>query len=461
MEDRLVAHEFHAVLLRIDPFLFHVGEQGGQAFAGHGPAHVRHLLVCGVGAIHVGGAGALAHHVFKDGIPDVAGHVPVLRIGLGGEGADGLAVGIAVDADPRRLAAALQILGARMGVGEFHVDHARAHAPAEALSARAVGAVPRIEHEARRGRVHVQTVRQPGGEQDGFGPDRDKGGLFRADVHGERPGDAAADAGKFHHGMMVVELHADRLGLADKHLLLVGAVILQERAGLAGQGVPLAFPVSGRAHVHAPSIPHLHQLKALFQKFVHEARFLELAHEALHGFLEYGLDVVAVIGRDIAVEVIVAGRAGTAAARMALFHDDDVLASGLARRDARHEAADAAADDEEIRFDYRLDGDHDLTSLVVRVDASTCMRPYDRGMRREIAPTGQSSTQESQCQHSSGNLMRGNLSTLRSKTKRFELQISAQVPHPVHFSRSISGGIGKLLCGMFCIYRSTITAHYG
>ena len=125
------------------------------------------------------------------------------------------------------------------------------------------------------------------------------------------------------------------------------------------------------------------------------------------------------------------------------------------------DAADAAADDEEIRFDYRLDGDHDLTSLVVRVDASTCMRPYDRGMRREIAPTGQSSTQESQCQHSSGNLMRGNLSTLRSKTKRFELQISAQVPHPVHFSRSISGGIGKLLCGMFCIYRSTITAHYG
>ena len=135
--------------------------------------------------------------------------------------------------------------------------------------------------------------------------------------------------------------------------------------------MPLAFPVSGRAHVHAPSIPHLHQLKTLFQKFVHEARFLELAHEALHGFLEYGLDVIAVIGRDIAVEVIVAGRAGTAAARMALFHDDDVLASGLARRDARHEAADAAADDEEIRFDYRLDGDHDLTSLVVRVDAST------------------------------------------------------------------------------------------
>ena len=266
--------------------------------------------------------------------------------------------------------------------------------------------------------------------------------IRRSRVPGRHP-DAAADAGKFHHGMMVVELHADRLGLADKHLLLVGAVILQERAGLAGQGVPLAFPVSGRAHVHAPSIPHLHQLKALFQKFVHEARFLELAHEALHGFLEYGLDVVAVIGRDIAVEVIVAGRAGTAAARMALFHDDDVLTSGLARRDARHEAADAAADDEEIRFDYRLDGDHDLTSLVVRVDASTCMRPYDRGMRREIAPTGQSSTQESQCQHSSGNLMRGNLSTPRSNTNRLELQISAQVPHPVHFSRSISGGIGE------------------
>lgn len=57
----------------------------------------------------------------------------------------------------------------------------RAHAPAKARPvARAVGAVPRIEHEARRGRVHVQAVRESCGEQDGFGPDRDKGGLFRA-----------------------------------------------------------------------------------------------------------------------------------------------------------------------------------------------------------------------------------------------------------------------------------------
>lgn len=96
--------------------------------------------------------------------------------------------------------------------------------------------------------------------------------------------------------MMVVELYADRLGLADKHLL-VGAVILQECAGqplLAGRA--LAFPVSQSGACSRPKHPTSAPAQSSFQNLCMRLGSLT-AHEALHGFLEYGLDVVAVIGR--------------------------------------------------------------------------------------------------------------------------------------------------------------------
>ena len=122
----------------------------------------------------------------------------------------------------------------------------------------------RIEHEARRGRVQVQAVRESCGEQDGFGPDRDKAGcsvlMSTASAPAMRPPTRASST-----TMMVVELYADRLGLADKHLLLVGASYFRNARGLPGRACPL-HSQSPVGRMFTPQASHICTSSKLFSR---------------------------------------------------------------------------------------------------------------------------------------------------------------------------------------------------
>jgi len=71
--------------------------------------------------------------------------------------------------------------------------------------------------------------------------------------------------------------------------------------------------------------------------------------------------------------------------------------------------------------------------------ASTWSIIAGRGIRKVIAASGQSSTQELQCQHSSGYLIRGGLPFFISKTSVG--QMSTQIPQALHFFLLMMGGM--------------------
>jgi hypothetical protein len=76
---------------------------------------------------------------------------------------------------------------------------------------------------------------------------------------------------------------------------------------------------------------------------------------------------------------------------------------------------------------------------VLLTFTSTCSIIAGRGIRKVIADSGQSSTQELQCQHSSGYLIIGGLPFFISKTSVG--QMSAQIPQTLHFVLLMIGGI--------------------
>ena len=69
------------------------------------------------------------------------------------------------------------------------------------------------------------------------------------------------------------------------------------------------------------------------------------------------------VGGDVAVEVVIARCAGTAAAGVHLFHHDHVGAAALGCGDGSHQTANATANNEEIGFNTGFDGNHERASL--------------------------------------------------------------------------------------------------
>ena len=76
--------------------------------------------------------------------------------------------------------------------------------------------------------------------------------------------------------------------------------------------------------------------------------------------------------------------------------------------------------------------------------SAACHRQSISGPNRMLmASVGQSSLQEPQCQHSSGYLTTGTLCSL-SRWITSNGQWRSQIPHPLHFFRSITGGMTNL-----------------
>ena len=404
MQNGLEAGEFHGMFGRVNALGVHVGDEGGEAFVEHGLAHVGQSFGRVLRAVEVGGAASVVHDVEEGGVPDVGGDVAVFRIGLGHEGAERLAVGVAVHAYPRGLACALQVLGAGVGVGDFHVHHARADAPAEGLTAGVVGAVGGVEQIVGRGAVDVEPMGETRGQNDAGSAHQHERGFGLAGVDGERAADASVFLGELHHGMVIEHGDAVFLHLFGEHGLLLAAVEFQEGAGLAGQGVSLEVPAAEGAHVDAPFFPLLHDVEAFQKVQAHEFHVLGLSHEAVHEGGEHGFHVVAVDFGNVAAEMIVARGSGAGTLYMALFQHDHALGSAFGCGNGGHGPADASANDDDIGLNSLGNRNHDFASWDLRESASTCSSVNARGIRSVMAPLGQSSTQESQCQHSSGNL---------------------------------------------------------
>ena len=360
-----VLPEFHGMFAGIDAFLVHIVEQRGEPFAPHGPAHVFKVFRARAGTVHIGGARAVELQIGKGGRPDVAGHVAGFHVGLGDERADGLAVGIPVDADPCGLAAAGEETGPGMAVGLFHIDEMGPQAPRLCDGVTGSGrAHVRVEHLARRGIGREQAADVSRSDHYGFGLHDAIGRLVGGNIKGQSAGDAVIVTEQFQHRRVVDDTDASFLGLFREHLFLIVAVILEENFRTPRIGMAFEVEIPGGLHVDAPVIPHVDDRGAGFQKTHDKRRVVAGGVLAVHKFFIHHIDG-AVLLRDIAEKMIVTRGSRPAALRVGLIQQGYARAF-VRRRNSGHKSGDAAADDENVRFQPFFNGDHDDCLRVIK-----------------------------------------------------------------------------------------------
>ena len=159
--------------------------------------------------------------------------------------------------------------------------------------------------------------------------------------------------------MVVQDFHPFLSGLTGENLLLVMAVILEPDARAAGVGVAHELVVVTEGlHVDAPFMPQIRNVQAFLQKTQGKFFVVVGAHQTLTQFFQDYADIFAVLLRVIAGEVVVARCPGAGAAGVGLFRNQGFRA--FARRgDGRAQAADAAADNKNVRGDGSIEFQHD------------------------------------------------------------------------------------------------------
>lgn len=130
---------------------------------------------------------------------------------------------------------------------------------------------------------------------------------------------------------------------------LVLARIVQMIQHVAGHAVSGEFPAAVVFHGNAPGVPQFDDFKGAGQPGSDEFDVADGSLLAGLKFLNPGIEVIAMIFRDVALEVIVARCARAAVTDIALVRHDDLEAQ-LRGSDCGHKPGYAAADDQQIRF---------------------------------------------------------------------------------------------------------------
>lgn len=128
--------------------------------------------------------------------------------------------------------------------------------------------------------------------------------------------------------MMVENFRPGLFGLRGECLLLVVAVILEEDARPVGEGMPHEYIIIAEGlHVDAPFVPFVGNADGALQKTHGKVCVVAEAQHAVQQLLENDADVIAVRLGIITGEMIVAGRAGTAAPAVGLLQNRDPRAA--------------------------------------------------------------------------------------------------------------------------------------
>ena len=177
----------------------------------------------------------------------------------------------------------------------------------------------------------------------------------------------------------------DRAALARfafQDAFLVFARIVQVIQHVAGHAVSGELPAAVVFHGNAPGVPQFDDFKGSGQPGSDEFDVADGSLLAGLEFLNPGIEVIAVIFRDVALEVIVARCARAAVPDIALVRHNDAKAQ-FRRSDCGHKPGYAAADDQQIRFMMHSVQSHVVLLVVGRGGKTgTCRARLKTGVQR-------------------------------------------------------------------------------
>ena len=201
-------------------------------------------------------------------------------------------------------------------------------------------------------------------------------------------------------GVVGKERDAVLLRLLVQDRLLLAPVIVQEGPGTGGKSVALEFIEPFGLHGDAPAVPEMDHGCGFFKKAAGKDGVVACAGLAVQDLPGDDAHIVAMDFREIASKVVASCGTRAAPARMAFIHNNDSCAFFGCGYGCL-QCCDATTHTYHIIFTFICYGNHKLNPLM-RSSDFTCNKRYGIGMRKVMAPLGQSILHAVQCQHSSG-----------------------------------------------------------
>ena len=186
-------------------------------------------------------------------------------------------------------------------------------------------------------------------------------------------------------GVVGKERDAVLLGLLVQDRLLLAPVIVQEGPGTGGESVALEFIEPFGLHGDAPAVPEMHHGCGFFKEAAGKDGVVACAGLAVQDLPGDDAHIVTMDFREIASKVVAS--CGTRA----------FFGCGYGCL----QCCDTTTHTYHIIFTFICYGNHKLNPLM-RSSDFTCNKRYGIGMRKVMAPLGQSILHAVQCQHSSG-----------------------------------------------------------